>query len=76
MALVEVKDNPGLVRDTKSGAIICADSSLINKKKEMKRLRKAQQDKVVDLEQQVESLHNEISDIKQLLIKLVEKDNG
>lgn len=76
MALIEVKDNPGLVRDTKSGAIIMADTSLINKQKERKKLRKAQHDKVHEIEQQVESLHNEISDIKQLLIKLVEKDNG
>jgi TolA-binding protein len=76
MKLIEVKDQPGLGRDPQSGAIICTDKSLINKRKEIKRLRKAQTDKVDDLAQQVESLHDEISDLKQLLIQLVEKNNG
>ena len=76
MELIEVKDQPGLGRDPQSGAIICTDKSLINKRKEAKRLRKAQHDKVDDLAHQVESLQNEIGDIKQLLIQLVEKNNG
>lgn len=76
MKLVEVENNPELGRDPRSGAIICTDKSLINKRKEIKRLRKAQNDKVNDLAQEVESLHDEISELKQLLIQLVEKNNG
>jgi uncharacterized protein Yka (UPF0111/DUF47 family) len=76
MSLVEVKDNPGLVRDTKSGAIICVDKTLINRSKESKRLRKQKHDQVDELQKQVESLHDEIGDLKQLIVQLVEKNNG
>jgi hypothetical protein len=71
-----VQDQPGLVRDTKSGAIIYTNKNDINRSKERKRLRRQKQQQVDDLQQQVESLQNEIGDIKQLLINLVEKSNG
>jgi len=76
MSKLKIEDTPGLVRDTRSGAIIVSDSNRINKAKEIKRLRKAQLEKVDNLAEEVESLHNEVSEIKQLLIQLVEKNNG
>tara|TARA_S200002703_G_scaffold139500_1_gene130221 strand:- start:388 stop:606 length:219 start_codon:yes stop_codon:yes gene_type:complete len=69
----EVKDRPGLVRDTKTNAIIYVDKNIINRKKEANKAKKAQSQNLVNLQQQVESLQNEIGDIKQLLIKMVEK---
>ncbi len=69
----QVTNDPNMVRDTESGAILYTNSSLINKKKEANRLRKVQQKTVEELQGQVESLHDEMSEIKQLLIKLVEK---
>lgn len=75
MSSIEVKDQPGLVRDTKSGAIVMTNPELINKAKERKRLRKQQFDRVDNLADKVESLQDELSDIKQLLKILVE-NNG
>ena len=69
----EAKDRPGLVRDTKTNAIIYVDKNIINRKKEANKAKKAQSQNLVNLQQQVESLQNEIGDIKQLLIKMVEK---
>lgn len=76
MVYKDVKDNPGLVRDSKSGAIICTDSKSINRKKEINRARKAQVLTVTELQQQVESLQHDMSDIKQLLTQLVEKNGN
>ena len=76
MRYKEVKDNPGLVRDTKSGAILYTDSKRINRKKEINAMRKAQALTVTELQQKVETLQDDVSDIKQLLLKLVEKENG
>lgn len=76
MALVDVKDNPGLVRDTKSGAVICVDKNLINRSKEIRRLRKQKQQQVDNMQEQVDYLYNEISDIKRLIIQLIENKHG
>lgn len=76
MAILEVKDMPGLVRDTKSGAVIYTDSSDINKRKERKSLQAERVEAVDRLQGQVENLQNELGDIKQLLIQMIEKNNG
>ena len=73
MKLRPVQDQPHLSRDMNTGAVIYTDKKLINRKKEIKSLRKAEQDKVKELTQQVDSLQNDVSEIKNLLIKLVEK---
>jgi hypothetical protein len=72
MSLIPVEDNPGLVRDTNSGALVYTDVELINKRKEARRLRKQAQQEVTQLRSEVESLHDEVSEMKQLLIQLVE----
>jgi len=75
MSGVTIEEHPELRRDPNSGAVVCVDKSLINTRKERKRLRKEQTLKVDNLQSQVESLQNEIGEIKSLLTNLVEKYN-
>ena len=66
MKHMKVKDHPGLVRDLNSGAILNINTEEIERARERKKLRK-------EKEQEFEDLKNEVSEIKELLLKLVEK---
>jgi len=66
MKYMKVKDQPGLVRDLNSGAILNINTEEIERARERKKLRK-------EKEQEFEDLKNEVSEIKELLLKLVEK---
>lgn len=63
---IEINGQPGLVRDTNSGAILNINSNEIEAARERKKLRKQK-------DQEFENLKNEVSEIKELLLKLVEK---
>ena len=66
---IKVKDHPNLVRDTISNAILNVDNDALNKyKQERDRLLKL--NRVVEEHEQIK---NDISDIKNMLIKLMEK---
>jgi chromosome segregation ATPase len=60
-----VEDNPGLIRDKASKAIINIDHEAYERYKEAK-AHKASKDK------QIENLENEIKDLKELIYKMVE----
>jgi len=66
MKHMKVKDHPGLVRDLNSGAILNINTEEIERARERKKLRKQK-------DQEFEDLKNEVSEIKELLLKLVEK---
>lgn len=66
MSKIKIEGYPGLVRDTNSGAILNINSNEIEAARERKKLRKQK-------DQEFENLKNEVSEIKELLLKLVEK---
>lgn len=66
MKRMKVKDHPSLVRDLNSGAILNINTEEIERARERKKLRKQK-------DQEFEDLKNEVSEIKELLLKLVEK---
>lgn len=66
MSKVKVEGHSGLVRDTKSGAILNINSTEVEQARERKRLRR-QKDK------EFEDLKNEVGEIKDLLHKLIER---
>lgn len=66
MSKVKVEGHNGLVRDTKSGAILNINSTEVEQARERKRLRR-QKDK------EFEDLKNEVGEIKDLLHKLIER---
>lgn len=66
---IKVKDHPNLVRDRKSNAILNVDNNALNKyKQERERLLKLK-----SVVEEQEKLKNDVSEIKQMLTKLLEK---
>ena len=65
---IQVEGNSGLVRDRETGAILNANTTEIQKA----RLKK---NKEKQREQEIQELKKDLSDIKVLLTKLVEKND-
>ena len=64
---IQVEGNSGLVRDRTTGAILNANSTEIQKARLKKNKEKRQ-------EQEIQELKKDVSEIKVLLTKLIEKD--
>ena len=71
--MLKVEGHSNLARDPKSGAIININRSEIEAARERKRLRAVKADEEKQLKADVSLLKNEMSEIKHLLGKLVEK---
>jgi hypothetical protein len=71
--MIKVDGHSNLVRDPKSGAIININKDELSsaRSRKIQQKRKEREDK--QLKADVETLQNEISDIKQLLTQIVEK---
>ena len=63
---IPVEGHDGLVRDRNSGAIISINNDEIEKRKTLKDLKRKEKERLSKLE-------NEMSEIKDLLYKLIEK---
>lgn len=63
---IKVEGHTDLVRDKETGAILNINSSEAEKARERKRIRKTK-------DKEFEDLKNEVSEIKELLLQLVEK---
>jgi len=66
---VKVENNSSLVRDKASGAIVNINSEEISRAK--KRKYKASQER-----KEIESLRDEVKEMKHLLMKVLEEKNG
>jgi|TARA_S200002703_G_scaffold32573_1_gene28391 uncharacterized protein (DUF362 family) len=66
---VMVEGSDSFARDVETGAIININSS------EIETARKAKQNRI-QKKQEFENLKNEVSEIKELLVQLLEKQNG
>lgn len=71
--LIAVKDEPSFARDPESGAIININRNEINLAREQKKRRQMKRKSSADIESKVNSLENDMRDIKSLLSQLVEK---
>ena len=65
---IQVEGNSGLVRDRETGAILNANTTEIQKAR-LKKNKEKQRD------QEIQELKKDVSDIKVLLTKLVEKND-
>ena len=65
---IQVEGNSGLVRDRTTGAILNANSTEIQKARLKKNKEKQQ-------EQEIQELNKDVSEIKVLLTKLIEKND-
>lgn len=70
---VRVENYPGLVMDVESGAILNINNKEIEAAKKRKALRQQQIQDQESLRQEVNELRSDMSVIKELLTKLVEK---
>jgi len=77
MDYLKVKDHPGLIRDKKSNAILNNDQIALNKyKEERDRLLKVKNavDDTEVLKKDMAQTKQDINEIKQMLMKLMEKN--
>ena len=73
MEIAKVKDEPGYVRDLNSRAILNVDSSGLEAYKLQKRARLNQKNQINRLTDDVNQLKEEMSEIKNLLVRLLDK---
>lgn len=70
---LQVEDRTNLVRDTLTGAIINNDIEGLSKAQQIARRAYAEKQRLTKLEEQVERQEQTLEEIKQLLIKALEK---
>lgn len=82
MNLVSIEGYSNLKKDTTSGGVVNVDkrgynSYMINKRIALEKIQQQNQaqEEVVGLQNQINTMQGEISEIKSLLIKLLEKGN-
>lgn len=68
----KVEGHTSLVRDARTGAIINTNSSEIARARKRKEAKKQEAERLDTLSKEVSSLQSEISEIKDLLVRLVE----
>lgn len=72
---IGVKGNPGLVRDKNSGAIINSNVNEISTARTRKYLQKQEKERIDNLEKDVNSIKQDINDVKNILLKMLEDKN-
>jgi hypothetical protein len=72
MSLVKVT-NSNFVRDTQSMALMNTDDTARNEYYSKVRMLKTQKDEINTVKQEIDGIRNEMSEIKQLMLKLIEK---
>jgi hypothetical protein len=73
MTYVKVEGNTSYARDSRTGAIVNINSNEIENARQRKKLAKLKQNEIEIVKEEVASLKNDMSEIKQLLHQLVEK---
>ena len=66
MTYVPVQDKPGLVKNKDTGVILNINKTEVEQGRERKRLRKQK-------DQELEDIKNDIRDLKEMVLKLIEK---
>ena len=73
MNAIPVEGHNGLVRDQKTGAIININKEEILTARQKKLARKKKEEELEELKDQVQQMNNDLSEIKELLNRLVQK---
>ena len=71
MDYVKVKDHDHLIRNTKSNCIIKTNKAEYDEYITRRKLKKSEKNKVENIERDISTLRNEITEIKDLLRSLV-----
>ena len=73
MKFIAVEGHQGIARDARTGAIVNINSNEIEQARAVKALRRRKDNETEIIKEEVASLKNDMSEIKQLLHQLVEK---
>ncbi len=71
MSYIKVKDNENLVRDSKSNCIINTNKSEYDEYLARRKSKQSEKNKVENLEKDMNTLKNELSEIKSLLKEII-----
>ena len=71
MDFVKVKDHEHLIRNTKSNCILNTNKAEYDEYITRRKLKKSEKNKVVNLERDISTLRDEITEIKDMLRSLV-----
>jgi hypothetical protein len=74
--LIKVKDNPGLARDSYSGAILDVNRDEYNKYLSMKNQRLQQKEQLQSMESRINNMEDTLCSIQSMLQRLLEDKNG
>lgn len=72
-ALIPVTDHPHLRRDPVTGAILDVDADAYNRYQTQRQERAAAKARLSQLEERINNFESDLSDIKSLLTRLLEK---
>jgi len=72
MDYIKVKDNDHLIRNTKSNCIVNTNKSEYEEYLTRRKLKKNEKNKVDNLERDLSTLRNEITEIKDMLRSLID----
>lgn len=72
----KVQGHNNLVRDKKTGTILNTNKNEIVQARKLKETRQREKQKIESLTEEVSNLKQDIDDIKSLLFRLVEDNNG
>jgi len=76
MKVIPVEGYSDLARDPNTGAIININTTEMQQARERKAKRRQQQQQHQQLTEEVQSLKQELSELKSLLVSIVEKKHG
>ena len=71
MEFIKVKDNEHLIRNTNSNCIVNTNKAQYEEYLTRRKLKKSEKNKVENIERDISTLRNEITEIKDLLRSLV-----
>lgn len=70
---LKVEGHDGLVRDISTGAVLNINKVEIERAKELKKQKLLEKENQQSINNRIESLENDVSEIKSLLLNLIEK---
>ena len=76
MTVLKIKDRDHLVKDIETGAVINTDTQAYEKRIKLRFETQRQIDQLRDAVREINTIKSEMHEMKSLLIKLVEKEDG
>ena len=76
MTVLKIKNRDHLIKDIETGAVINTDTQAYEKRIKLRFETQRQRDQLRDAVREINTIKSEMHEMKSLLIKLVEKEDG